>query len=76
MQVTTTRKIFTTLYSVFRNPANHLSIMQAPDLLTATYYSSDCSLLLTSPPCRPTLAHTLAHTHTLTLASTLTLTLT
>jgi len=26
--VTTTRKIFTTLYSVFRNPANHLSIMQ------------------------------------------------
>ena len=26
--VTTTRKIFTTLYSVFRNPANHLSGMQ------------------------------------------------
>jgi len=28
--VTTTRKIFTTLYSVFRNPANRLSTMQAP----------------------------------------------
>ena len=37
--MTTTRKIFTTLYSVFRNPANHLSTMQARHPLTATHYT-------------------------------------
>ena len=62
--VTTTRKIFTTLYSVFRNPANRLSTMQWGGcvMVFVGLLCEETPTLTPTLPLIPTLARALAPT--------------